>query len=133
MAVFKFVVSDPKTKKAYQIEKEQSQCQSIIGKKIGEKFSGDIIGLLGYELEITGGSDNSGFPMSPSIDGPQRRKIVVPYGLGMRKKKKGLRLRRSIRGNTISEDIYQINCKVTKWGAKSLEELAPKKEKKEGD
>ncbi len=129
MAVFKFVVSDPKTKKAYQIEKDQAQCESLIGKKIGDKFSGDIIGLVGYELLITGGSDRDGFPMSPTVDGPQRRRIIVTYGIGMRKKKKGLRLRRSIRGNTISEEISQINCKVVKWGTKPIEELAPKKEK----
>ncbi len=133
MAVFKFVVSDPKTKKAYQIEKDQKQCESMIGKKIGDTFSGDIIGLIGYELVITGGSDNSGFPMSPTIDGPQKRKVVIKYGLGMKKKKEGLRLRRTIRGNTISEEISQINCKVTKWGSKPIEELTPKKEEKKGD
>ncbi len=131
MALFKFVVSDPKSKKAYQIEKEQSQCESLIGKKIGDKFSGDLIGLSGYEILITGGSDKDGFPMSPTIDGPGRKKIVATYGIGMKNKKEGLRKRISIRGNTISVDISQINCKVVKSGTKSIEELAPKKEKSE--
>jgi len=130
MAVFKFVVSDPKSKKAYQIEKDQKQCESLIGKKINENFSGDIIGLTGYELLITGGSDKDGFPMSSTIDGPQRRKIIATYGLGMRNKKRGLRKRISIRGNTISKDISQINCKVVKSGSKPIEELVPKKDNK---
>jgi small subunit ribosomal protein S6e len=56
----KIVVSDPKTGKTHQIETE---AKTLLGLKLGEKFSGDSIGLPGYELQITGGSDKTGTPM----------------------------------------------------------------------
>ncbi|MFH8120306.1 MAG: S6e family ribosomal protein, partial [Candidatus Aenigmatarchaeota archaeon] len=61
MATFKFVVSDPETRKSYQIEVEQSKALGLIGKKIGEEFNGELIGLPGYVLKITGGTDKDGF------------------------------------------------------------------------
>jgi chromatin remodeling complex protein RSC6 len=36
-----------------------------------------------------------------------------------------------VRGNTISADIVQINCKIVKAGAKPIEQLLGKEEKKE--
>ena len=47
---------------------------------------------------------------------------------------KGQRKRKTVRGNTISNDTVQVNCKVVKKGEKPLEELVPTKpkEKKEG-
>ena len=38
-------------------------------------------------------------------------------------KKKGYRERKTVRGNTIAEDIIQINLKVIKEGEKKLEEI----------
>ena len=35
-----------------------------------------------------------------------------------------------VRGNTISRDIVQINCKIIKEGTKPIEELVKKKEEK---
>jgi len=138
LAVFKFVISQGS--KSYQLEKEQAECEALIGKKIGEKFSGDLIGLNGYELEITGGSDKDGFPMRGDIEGTVRKRLIVTKGIGFKgfkrigKKKykiKGLRKRKMIRGNTIANDIVQINCKVVKTGEKTLDELIPKKSKGE--
>lgn len=127
---FKIVISDPKTRKAYQkeIEKETS---GLIGKKIGETFSGDILGLQGYELQITGGSDKDGFPMRPDVEGTARKKILLSSGPGFHPKRKGQRKRKSVRGNTISLDISQINVKIVKYGTKSIEEIFGKKEEKE--
>ena len=120
--IFKFVVSD-KTK-SYQLEKETG---IVIGKKIGDVFDGEAIGLNGYQLQITGGSDKDGFPMRPDIEGQLRKRIVVGPGIGF-KGEKGQRKRKMLRGNMIAEDIVQINCKVVKKGDKPLEELVPKKE-----
>ena len=121
----KFVISDKE--KSYQTEKDLG---IIVGKKIGDKFNGDVIGLNGYVLEITGGSDKEGFPMRKDIEGIARKKIILIKGIGYRAEK-GKRQRKSIRGNTISQDIAQISCKVTQSGEKKLEELFPKTEKKE--
>ncbi|MEM7821373.1 MAG: 30S ribosomal protein S6e [Candidatus Aenigmatarchaeota archaeon] len=133
MAVFKLVVSEPETKKSYQLEVEQSKVQSLIGKKIGEEFPGDLIGLNGYMLKITGGTDKDGFPMHPSVSGMGRKKVLLSSPPCFHPRLKGERRRKTVRGNTISEDIVQINVKVTKKGEKPLEELIPvkPKEKKE--
>jgi len=44
---------------------------------------------------------------------------------------KGLRLRKTVRGNTVSRETVQINMKVIKAGRKKLEEIFPKSEQTE--
>jgi small subunit ribosomal protein S6e len=122
---FKFVISDGK--QSFQVEKDQKECP-LIGKKIGESLSGDFLGLNGYELVITGGSDKDGFPMRRDVEGLVKKRIVMTRGIGF-KGEYGLRRRKMLRGNTIGLDIVQINCNVTKKGSKPLEELLGKKEK----
>ena len=132
---FKVVVSDPKTKKAYQKEVE-NVASGLSGKKIGDKFSGKNLGLDGYELEVTGGSDKDGFPMRKDVSGTKRKRVLLAFGPGFHSTKKGERRRKSIRGNTIADDIAQINVKVVKAGTKSIaasfgvEEKEPPKEEK---
>lgn len=121
----KFVVSDPKTRKAWQIERN---AEFLYGKKIGDKFDGSLIGLPGYVLEITGGTDKDGFPMRPDLEGTARKRLLLSSGPGYIPRKKGVRKRKTVRGNTIAEDIAQINCKVIAYGDKTLEELLGKKE-----
>jgi len=131
MANFKIVISDPKARKAYQKEIDQAQ-SGLMGKKIGDKFSGNHLGLAGYELEVTGGSDKEGFPMRRDMEGPGRKKILLSHPPGFHPASKGRRKRKSIRGNTISPQISQINAKIVTYGAKSIEEgLGVKKEHKE--
>ncbi len=127
MAVFKFVVSDPETKKSFQLEVDQTKALGLIGKKIGEEFNGDLIGLQGYILRITGGTDKDGFPMHPEVEGSGRKKVLLSSPPCFHPTKKGERRRKTVRGNTISEDIAQINCKIVKKGEKAIEELIPKK------
>jgi len=129
LATFKFVVNDPETRKSYQVEIEQSKALGLIGKKIGDEFSGDIIGLPGYTLKITGGTDKDGFPMHPRVEGMGRKKVLLTGPPCFHPKRKGERRRKTVRGNTISEDIAQINCKIVKKGEKPIEELIPVKKK----
>jgi len=134
MPVSKFVISEPETKKSFQLEVDQSRASGLFGKKIGDEFSGDVIGLAGYSLKITGGTDRDGFPMHPSVKGPGRKRVLLSAPPGFHPKIKGQRKRKTVRGNTLSEDITQVNVKVIKKGEKPLEELVPMKpkEKKEG-
>ena len=122
MANFKLVIADPKNRKAYQKEIDQGK-SGLLGKVIGEKFRGDSIGLEGYELQITGGSDRDGFPMRPDVSGAARKKILLAFGPGFHPKAKGQRKRKSVRGNVISPAITQVNAKVVVHGSKSLESL----------
>ena len=129
MAGFKFVISDPQTKKSFQKEVDQSQAVGLMGKKIGDEISGDILGLAGYSVQLTGGSDNDGFPMHPKLKGPGRKRMLLTTPPGFHPEMKGLRKRKMVHGDTISDDIVQINCKVVKKGDKPLEELVPMKPK----
>lgn len=104
----------------YQVE---SEAENFVGKELGETFKGEVIGLNGYELEITGGSDKSGFPMRKSIEGNERHRVLIGDGAGIRPEEKGDRLRKSVRGNTVSIEIEQLNAKVVEEGGKSLEDL----------
>lgn len=135
MANFKFVINDPETRKSFQLEVDQSKALTLIGKKIKDEFSGDVIGLQGYTLQITGGTDKDGFPMHPSVKGPGRKRVLLSSPPGFHPRLKGQRKRKTVHGDTISEDIVQINCKVVKKGEKPLEELLPTKpkEKKEAE
>ncbi|MFB6075905.1 MAG: S6e family ribosomal protein, partial [Candidatus Aenigmatarchaeota archaeon] len=49
---FKITISDPKSRKAWQVEKEWP---TLIGKTLGERIDGSPLGLDGYTLQITGG------------------------------------------------------------------------------
>jgi len=127
---FKFEIADPKAKRTYHFEAES---ETIMGKTIGEKVNGEDISpqLAGAEFEITGTSDKAGFPGFKSIEGPNLKRVLLTKGKGMHEKKRGLRLRKTVRGNVISSDIAQINLKLTKPGAKSLAEMLGKEAKSE--
>lgn len=110
------------TKDGKTYQKEVGDSAQLVGKKIGETFDGGIIGLSGYTLEITGGSDQDGFPMRASIEGPERRRVLLGEGAGIQSEE-GIRRRKSVRGNTVSADIQQLNTRVAEEGSKSVEEL----------
>jgi small subunit ribosomal protein S6e len=119
---FKIVVSDPKERKAYQKEVDQ-KASGLIGRKIGEIAPGDLLGLNGYKLEITGGSDKQGFPMRRDIEGTVRKKVLLSTPPGFHPERKGQRKRKSVRGNTISTEIVQVNMKIVEYGKKPVAEL----------
>ncbi|MBL7169441.1 MAG: 30S ribosomal protein S6e [Candidatus Aenigmarchaeota archaeon] len=132
MANFKIVISDPKEKKAYQKEVDQN-ASGLIGKKIGEQVDGGLLGLSGYKLEVTGGSDKQGFPMRKDVDGAARKKIILTLPPGFHPSRKGQRKRKSIRGNTISAEASQINTKIVEYGQKPISQLVGGIEKKSKD
>lgn len=129
MANFKVVVSDPKSKKAFQKEIEQ-KASGFMGKKIGDKVKGDGLGLSGYEFQITGGSDAQGFPMRKDVEGIGRKKVLLTRGTGFKTKVRGLRKRKSVRGNTISSAISQLNAKIVAYGSTPIDQLVSSKKEK---
>jgi ribosomal protein S6E (S10) len=137
--VFKINISE-KTGKTWKLETDS---ESLIDKKLNETIKGEDISedLKGYELEITGASDKSGFTSMKEVEGIGLKRILLTYGKGMKKRPKregkkkisnstpkGLRLRKTVRGNTISESTRQINMKVTKEGSKTLTDIYTPKE-----
>ncbi len=125
MVEVRFVVNDPKTGKAYQKTLEDNP---YINKKVGDKVTGLEIGLEGYELEIRGGSDKSGCPIRFDMPGFGKKKALLSAGPCIKGLKKGKRVRKTVVGTLINNDIVQLNLKVLTPGSKSLEELIPKKE-----
>lgn len=128
MAIFKLVIG---TKEGTSFQRELSQEQSItlLGKRIGDPLPGEMVGLAGYEFSITGGSDHCGFPMRRDVQGPARRRILAVSGVGLKKQGKGLRLRKTVAGNTIHDKTAQVNVKILKVGPEPL--AKPSEEKKE--
>lgn len=123
--------------KAWRIETEN---EVLFGKSVGDKVDGKEVSadLDGYELEITGGSDSAGFPLYKNVEGLGLKRMLFTKGWGMKDNRKGVRIRKTVRGKTISSTIAQINLNVLKAGKKKLNEIFPdqnkievKEEKKE--
>lgn len=115
--------------KTFHLEADE---KIFLGMKIGDTVQGKDISadLEGYEFVIMGASDKSGFSAFAELEGVGRKRLLLKYGKGMRQTKpKGLRLRKTVRGNTIAADIAQINFKVKKDGGKTLGEIFPEQAK----
>jgi len=98
--------------RAWQIRINDERTKAFIGLKIGDYVDGSIIGLKGVRLKITGGSDNSGFPMRPDIPGGVKKRVLLSGPPGFHPRKKGERRRKTVRGNIITPDIVQINTMI---------------------
>jgi small subunit ribosomal protein S6e len=131
MTDIKLVIGNTKTGKSVQkVITEDTGFGSLIGMKIGQKFNGDLVGLAGYEFEITGGSDYAGFPMRTDVDGITRKRIFSTRGMGVHIEGHGKKIKKTVAGNTIHAKTAQINVKILKEGKEPLE-AAKKEEKKE--
>jgi small subunit ribosomal protein S6e len=119
------VLSDVKLGKSTVYEVKDRQAAAFIGLKINDLVSGSILGVEG-EIKITGGSDKAGFPMRYDIPGGIKKYALLTKGVGLKNARKGERRRKLVRGNTITEDIYQINALLISKEEPKKEE--PKKE-----
>lgn len=120
MATYKLVINDTDGK-SYNFEVTGHHADNITNKKIGDEIDGINANLPGYKLTITGGTDGSGFPMRRDFDGTSRRRIMLTEGTGFHPvNAPGKRFRKSIRGNTVTQEIVQVNMKVSKAGSKPV-------------
>jgi len=131
MVEFKVVISDIKNGKSHQVQVSGHHANSLIGKKIGDEVDGIFVQLPGYKLILTGGTDKTGFPMRKDFPGMGRRRLLLSKSQGFKSSEEGLRRKKSIRGNTISQDIVQINMKVQKYSSKPIDKLLIKEKKDE--
>ena len=127
---YKVVVSDGKTGKSYQVEAKDEVARKIKDKKIGDVLEGTIIGLPGFKLQITGGSDKSGFPMKTGLHTPGAARILMGDGVGF-KAERGHRARRRVHGEIVGDDMVQINMRIKEYGSKDIDTILgkPKEEK----
>ncbi|TXT56976.1 MAG: 30S ribosomal protein S6e [Candidatus Thorarchaeota archaeon] len=123
---FKLVISDPETGKAVQYELDDAKTNALVGKTIGEIVDGDVLGLPGYKLKITGGSDSSGFPIRPNMHGSGKKRILIRGPPGLRPKREGIARRKTVRGRELSAAISQVNIRIEEKGSTPIEELIVK-------
>jgi len=131
MAKFKVIVSDPETGTSKVVELQEARASPLIGRRIGEVMDGAAVDLPAHKIQIRGGSDKDGFPMRPSVHGGVRRSIVLSGGVGFNPTNEGMRRRKTIRGNVITDEIVQINAKIVEKPKQAKEAKKPKEKKEE--
>jgi small subunit ribosomal protein S6e len=105
LAQFKLIVSDRKGKTIAQELKDRT-AQPLLGTKVGSIIDSSIVGIAGGKLKITGGSDRSGTPMRADVHGGVKKYVLLSTGVGNRSE---ARVRKLVRGNMVTEEIYQLN------------------------
>jgi small subunit ribosomal protein S6e len=117
------VYSDPKTGRTGEVEVQKEIAVQFANVKIGDVIEGAALGLAGYKLKITGGSDDSGFPMSKNIAGIRKTHIF-------KGRRTGKMSRHTVVGNTVTTTTAQINTVIVEYGAKAVDEIMPAKKEK---
>ena len=133
MVDFKLVLSDGKDGRAYNVSVGGGSANAFLGKRIGDEVDGGQVGLGGYRMRITGGSDRNGNPMRGDLPGMARRRLLLSGGTGFHPRLEGERRRKMIRGNEITPDFVQVNASVTAYGEKPLGEYFRKSGEKAGE
>ncbi len=123
MAEFTVAVSNPEDGMTYQIDVSDQDATRFIGKEIGEEVDGSAVGLSGYTLEISGGSDDAGRPMREDVLGPDLKNVLLRGGTGYKPEADGERKRVTVRGREVSDNTRQINAKITAHGDGSVADL----------
>lgn len=132
-------ISDPYTGVAFKVEITDEKTKMWFwGKKLGEKIEGDAFGFPGWVFEITGGTDDAGFPHVPFIEGPQWQRVLLsgPPGYWPRKYRvpkktggyriinlKNVKKKKGVRGNTLCERTRQVNLKIVERKGRPLKDL----------
>lgn len=116
MADFQVVVADPEDGATYQVDVDGQDSNRFIGRSIGEEVDGSAVGLDGFTVEITGGSDVSGRPMRSDVSGPDTEAVLLTGGTGYNPTRDGERKRVTVRGAEISDQTRQINVKIATRG-----------------
>jgi len=122
----------------YEIEEEAKKTY-LYGKKIGEEIEGGPLGFPGYKFIIRGGSDIAGFPHIKGIPGPQLKQVLKSGPPGYRPRKfrvekktggykiinlKGVRVKKTVRGEELSERTRQVNLMIKERTGKTIEEMS---------
>nr|WP_232687016.1 30S ribosomal protein S6e [Halobacterium zhouii] len=120
MATFQVVVADPESGQTYQREIDGQDANRFLGLDIGEEVDGSAVGLDGYTVEITGGSDAAGRPMRGDVSGSGLTDVLLDGGAGFNPQRDGERKRVSVRGREVSDATEQLNVAVADRGDTSI-------------
>ncbi len=126
----KLIISDTKTGKTYVKDIKEPNAGGLKGLKIGQTFKGETVDMTGYEFKITGGADTSGFPMRRDVKGTVKKKIPIIKGVGLRNnKRKGLKVLKTVAGNTVYDKTAELNVIIAKEGREKLVGKEPEEKK----
>ena len=117
MPTFQVVVGAPESGDSYRFDVDGQSANRFIGRELGEEVDGSAVGLDGYTLELTGGSDDAGRPMREDVAGSNLTEIMLAErSTGYRPERDGERRRVTVRGREITDDVVQINATVSDSG-----------------
>ena len=117
------MISDQKGRSIGRELKDRA-AQPLVGANVGSIIDASVVGVAGAKLKITGGSDKSGTPMRADVHGGVKKYVLLSKGVGNRSE---ARVRKLVRGNMVTEEIYQLNCMLVE-GVLPEEQAAPKPE-----
>ena len=112
MAKFQLIISDRINKTSKATVLEGPKAQALVGKSIGEEIDGKLLGVGSLKLRITGGTDKDGIPMRLDIQGGAKKRAILSSGVGFKPKTEGERIRKLVRGRTVTEDTFQVNSVI---------------------
>ena len=133
MPTFQVVVGDPDTGDSHQFDVDGQAANRFIGRELGEEVDGSAVGLDGYTLELTGGSDDAGRPMREDIAGTSLSEVLVSErSTGYHPDRDGERRRVTVRGREVTDDAVQINATIAESGDQPVPVVLGDEEPEEG-
>ncbi|WP_135663860.1 30S ribosomal protein S6e [Halorhabdus rudnickae] len=123
MADFTVAVADPEAGDTYQVEVEGQDANRFVGRELGDEVEGDAVGLGGFTLELTGGSDDAGRPLREDVRGTDLKSILLEGGTGFNPERDGQRKRVTVRGREVSDAVRQLNARIVEYGDGDVDEL----------
>jgi small subunit ribosomal protein S6e len=121
MPTFQVVVGDPDSGDSYQFDVDGQSANRFIGRELGEEVDGAAVGLDGYTLELTGGSDDAGRPLREDVAGSNLTEVLLAErSTGYHPDRDGERRRVTVRGREVTETVVQINATVSEHGEESI-------------
>jgi small subunit ribosomal protein S6e len=123
MAEYSVSISDPDDGATYRVDVDGQDANRFAGRELSETVDGDAVGLPGYTLELTGGSDDAGRPMRADVRGSDLTEILTDGGVGFNPEREGERKRITVRGREVGEATSQITVRIDGRGDDDVAEL----------
>ncbi|QGN07213.1 30S ribosomal protein S6e [Halorhabdus sp. CBA1104] len=123
MADFTVAVADPDTGDTYQVDVDGQNANRFMGREIGDDVAGSAVGLDGFTLSLTGGSDDAGRPLREDVRGPDLKSVLLEGGTGFNPDREGERKRVTVRGREVSDAVRQLNVRIVEHGEGDVAEL----------
>lgn len=113
----KINIAYPTNASQISVEIKTKEEQRLYGKKINDQFDGALIApqFAGSIVQIVGGNDYQGIPMSPAQATTKRIRLLLSKGdIGYRCRRNGVRRRKTVRGSVVSNEILALNVVLVK-------------------